>query len=274
MGKLYLCGTPIGNLEDITLRAVRILKEVDIIAAEDTRHTKILLDRYGIKTPLTSYHKFNIRAKTGNVIDLIKQGRSVALVSDAGMPGISDPGHELVKGAVEEGVEVVPIPGPTALIAALASSGLPTNSFVFEGFLPSGSSERKKVLSRLKEEQRTMVFYEAPHRINKVIKDMEGVFGSERQCVIGREITKKFEEFKRGNIGQLVKSLGSSKLKGEFVIVVEGKSFTDERLSGDRVFGLISDLIRLGISKKDISRVVSAHSGLNKNQVYDMVLKA
>ena len=271
MSKLYICATPIGNLEDITLRALRILKEVDVIAAEDTRHTKKLLNKHRISTTLTSYHKFNIREKTKYILNLIKEGKSAALVSDAGMPGISDPGYELIKEAIKEGIAIVPIPGPTASITALASSGLPTDCFAFEGFLPAKEGERVKVLNRLKDDSRTLIFYEAPHRLVKMLQDLKKVFGS-RKVVLARELTKKFEEFVRGSIEELLSKFETKKPKGEFVVIVEGKREVAKKIKEELLLALIKDLLKLGISRKDTVKIVCKYSGLTRNQIYDMVL--
>jgi len=271
MGKLYVCATPIGNLEDITLRAIRVLKEADVVAAEDTRHTAILLDKYGISTPLTSYHKWNIASKTKHILNLIKQGKSVALVSDAGMPGISDPGSELIGEAIKEGVEVIPIPGPSAVLTALCVSGLSTDRFCFEGFLPSKRNERLKKLKQLALEERTLVFYEAPHRVVEALEDIGRVFG-ERNVVLARELTKKFEEVIRGKASNVVDHFKGQKPKGEFVVVVEGVHGKKVKASDSALFEMISDLKKLKISKKDIVKFLSKHSDLPKNQIYDMVL--
>lgn len=230
-GALFVCGTPIGNLEDITFRAVRILQEADLIAAEDTRRTKILLDRYQINTPLTSYHKFNIKAKTGHLIELLRSGKRLALVSDSGMPGISDPGYEIIKEALEKGIEVVPVPGPTALISALAISGLPTDNFLFLGFLPKKPGKRRKILQGLTGLSSTLIIYESPYRIVKCLEDVKEVLG-DRQVAVGRELTKKFEEVLRGKVSELLEDLKQNPRKGEMVLLVEGAPKT--KLSRER----------------------------------------
>ncbi|MFH1825777.1 MAG: 16S rRNA (cytidine(1402)-2'-O)-methyltransferase [bacterium] len=222
MGTLFVVATPIGNLEDITFRAVRILCEVDLIAAEDTRQTKILLTRYNINTPMTSYHKFNINRKTEELMHLLQQGKNIGLVSDAGTPGISDPGYELVKAAAEAGIKVEPIPGPSAAITALAVSGLPTDKFVFEGFLPKKPGKKRKALESLRNDPRTVIIYESPYRLIKTLGDIRTVLG-ERQVVVGRELTKKFEEIVRGNAGEVMEKFKDRKVKGEVVVVVSGQ---------------------------------------------------
>jgi 16S rRNA (cytidine1402-2'-O)-methyltransferase len=221
-GTLYLVSTPIGNLEDITLRALRILKEVNLIAAEDTRKTGILLKNYSIFNRLTSYHDFNKEKKVHSLIQELKSGNSIALVSDAGTPGISDPAFLLVKLAIQEGIKVESIPGPTAFVSALIISGLPTDKFVFEGFLPAKAGRRKKRILELSEEKRTLIFYESPHRFLETLSDLLSILGDRRAC-IARELTKKFEEVKRGNLSEVIEYFKTIKIKGEFVIVIEGK---------------------------------------------------
>lgn len=225
---LFIVATPIGNLEDITFRAVRILSEVDLIAAEDTRRTKILLTRYNINTPMTSYHKFNIKAKTSHLIDLLKQGKSMALVSDAGMPGISDPGYELIRESVHHNIRVEPIPGPSAAITALAVSGLPTDKFIFEGFLPKKPGKKIKKLKELKSEKGTVIIYESPYRLVKTLEDVKEILGN-RQVAVCRELTKKFEEIIRGKAGDVLEKLKGRKIKGEVVVVVAGFSQDAQR---------------------------------------------
>jgi len=221
MGTLFVVATPIGNLEDITFRAVRILSEVDLIAAEDTRKTKILLTRYNINTPLTSYHKFNIKAKTSHLIDLLSQGKSIALVSDAGMPGVSDPGHEIIRGSVDQNIRVEVIPGPSAAISALVASGLPTDRFTFIGFLPKKPGRKKKMLQGLKDETGTIIIYESPYRLVRTITDIKEFLG-DRRIAVCRELTKKFEEIIRGKAGEVLEGLQKRSVKGEIVVVVEG----------------------------------------------------
>lgn len=222
MGTLFVVATPIGNLEDITFRAVRVLSEVDLIAAEDTRTTKVLLNKYNISTPLTSYHKFNIKGKTEHLINLLQAGKNVALVSDAGMPGISDPGYELVRGAIAAGGEVIPIPGASAAITALAVSGLPTDRFLFVGFLPKKPGKKRKELGRLQDEEGTIIIYESPYRIVKTIEEIERIMG-DRRIAVCRELTKKFEEVIRGGVTEVLAKLKERVIKGEIVLVVSGK---------------------------------------------------
>lgn len=221
MSALFIVATPIGNLEDITYRAIRILTEVDLIAAEDTRQTKILLNRYQINTPLTSYHKFNIKSKTQYLINLLQQGKKLALVSDSGTPGISDPGYELVKAAAEQGFQVEPIPGPSAVIAALSAAGLPTDRFVFEGFLQKKPGKKRKALKALANEDRTIILYESPFRLLKTLDDINNIFGN-RPLAVCRELTKKFEEIIRGSAADVLEYFKTKVVKGEIVIVISG----------------------------------------------------
>ena len=218
-GKLFVVATPIGNLSDITLRAIETLKTSDLIAAEDTRQTKILLNRYEIKKPSTSYHKFNIKEKTRHIIGQLQAGKTISLVSDAGMPGISDPGEELIKEAIDNGIEVVPIPGASAVITALSVSGLPTKRFVFEGFLPHEGKNRRRILRKLIDEERTIVFYESPHRLIKSLNDMLAILGDRKICV-AREMTKKFEEIFRGTIKEAIEHFSNKDILGEITIVL------------------------------------------------------
>lgn len=221
-GKLYIVSTPIGNLEDMTLRALRVLSQVDLVAAEDTRHTGLLLQRYEVHNQLTSYHDHNKEKKTPRLISVLKAGKNVAMVSDAGTPGISDPAFYLVRAAVREGIEIVPVPGPSAFLAALVVSGLPTDRFVFEGYLPQKQPKRLKKLESLKEEERTIIFYESRHRLKQVVEDILVTFG-DRPMVLARELTKKFEEIFRGKTLEILTHISSKSVRGEVVILVAGK---------------------------------------------------
>ncbi len=222
-GVLYLVSTPIGNLEDITLRALKVLKEVDLVAAEDTRHTGMLLKHYDLDKRLISYHDFNKKRKAPLLIEHLKANQSVAVCSDAGTPGISDPGYYLVQLAIRENIKVVPIPGASAFLSALVVSGLPTDRFAFEGFLPAKPGKRRKRLEELQEEKRTLILYESPHRFARMMDDVSGILG-QRRVVVARELTKKFEEILRGTPEEIKQTLGERKLKGELVILIEGKS--------------------------------------------------
>lgn len=218
MGTLFIVSTPIGNLKDITLRALEVLKDVNIIAAEDTRHTKILTGHYGITTPLTSYFQHNKVRKADMLIRLLKEEKDVALVSDAGTPGISDPGFVIIKKALEEGIAVTPIPGPAAFLTALSTSGLPTNKFVFEGFLSNKFSQRRKRLKELSKEERTVIIYESPHRLLKALQDMLEILG-DVDIVCARELTKKFEEVRREKLSESIRHFSNTKILGEFIIM-------------------------------------------------------
>ncbi|HAW70046.1 MAG TPA: 16S rRNA (cytidine(1402)-2'-O)-methyltransferase [Firmicutes bacterium] len=221
MGTLFLCATPIGNLQDVSLRLLATLKEVDLIAAEDTRHTRKLLTHFDIHKPLVSYHRHSTSEKGDQILGQLSAGKNIALVSDAGMPGISDPGTELVAAAVAAGITVVPVPGPVAAIAALTASGMDTTRFCFEGFLPRYRRQRRAALERLKAEERTMVFYEAPHRVSETVQDLLDILGN-RRIVFAREITKIHEEFWRGTIAEALVHLKEQGERGEYTLVLEG----------------------------------------------------
>ena len=270
-GKLYICPTPIGNLEDITLRTINTLKEVDLIAAEDTRHTIKLLNHYQIKKPLTSYHEHNIREKGIDLIDKLIKGIDIALVSDAGMPGISDPGQDLIRLAIDEAIQVVVLPGPTASIAALVASGLSTDKFVFEGFLSSKKKDRANQLKALKDEKRTMIIYESPHRLLDSLKNMLDILGN-RNIAIVRELTKIYEEVFRGSIEEGMKKFSTQKIKGEFVLVLEGNMEEDVEVEIDIEEELLKH-IKQGLSKKESVKIVSKEFNLPKNQVYQKSLE-
>ena len=227
IGSLYLVSTPIGNLEDITLRALRILKEVDLIAAEDTRQTRRLLTHYNIQTPLTSYFEGNQHAKADKLIERMKAGETVALVSDAGTPIISDPGYPLLRGCIDAGICIVPIPGTSAVITAASVSGLPLHNFTFEGFLSPKSGKRKRQLSALIEEARTLIFFESPHRLCRFLEDAREVMG-ERNIVVTRELTKKFEEIFRGTVTEALEKFQDTEPRGEFTILIAGKRNKDD----------------------------------------------
>lgn len=229
-GTLYLVATPIGNLEDITLRAIRILKEVDLIAAEDTRRAKKLLGHYQITTPLTSYFAHSNARKTQTLLSRLRDGGSIALISEAGTPSISDPGYALTRFAIDQNTPVVPVPGPAALIAALSVSGLPTRSFIFEGFIPRKSGRRKNLFLALRDQPRTFILYESPHRVMATLEDLRAVLGEGRRIVIAREMTKLYEEFMRGTIAEVITALTGRSIKGEVTMVVSGCSPEEEPL--------------------------------------------
>jgi 16S rRNA (cytidine1402-2'-O)-methyltransferase len=266
-GVLYVVATPIGNLEDITLRALRILKEVDLIAAEDTRHTRKLLSHYGIATPLTSYYDQIEASKALELIRQLQAGKTVALVSDAGTPGISDPGYRLVKGAAEAGIVVIPVPGVSTLTALLSIGGLPTDRFVFEGFLPAKNSHRRKALDRLKHEERTLVLFESPHRLLDMLADLEELCG-DRQIVIGRELTKIFEEALRGSVSDVRTRLEGRKIKGEIALLVAGRSAAGETKETPPLAEEIGLLQSQGLALKEIAQVLSERHGVPRREVY------
>ncbi|MGH7771886.1 MAG: 16S rRNA (cytidine(1402)-2'-O)-methyltransferase [Candidatus Binatia bacterium] len=272
-GTLYIVATPIGNLEDITLRALRILKEVDLIAAEDTRHTKTLLSTYNIRTSLTSYHDHNEKTKAHALVARLKQGENVALVSDAGTPTLSDPGFRLVQEAIQQGISVVPVPGPSALTAVLSVSGLPTDHFVFEGFLPPKKKERREKLSRLLEETRTLVFFEAPHRLKESLEDLLEILG-DREVTVGREVTKLYEEFLHGRLSELSARVESREMRGEITLVVRGAEKDRDR-DGDREDVLLVEIERLqkkGFRVKEIAEVLGEKFSCSKREIYRLVL--
>ncbi len=223
MGTLYIVSTPIGNLEDMTLRALRVLKEVNLIAAEDTRRTGLLLKHFEIQAPLTSYFEGNELKKSELILSKLKEGNAIALVSDAGTPGISDPGFRLIQKAIEEGVPVVSVPGPSAVIAALSIAGLPTDAFLFRGFLPHKSKKRRDLLQELQEMRETLVFYESPYRIRDTLQDILEVLG-DRELVLARELTKTYEEIFRGHVSAVQRQIGERTLKGEITLVISGKT--------------------------------------------------
>ncbi|WP_421659048.1 16S rRNA (cytidine(1402)-2'-O)-methyltransferase [Leptothermofonsia sp. ETS-13] len=270
-GTLYLVGTPIGNLEDMTFRAVRILQSVDLIAAEDTRHTGKLLHHFQISTPQISYHDHNRQSRTSDLVEQLRWGKAIALVTDAGTPGISDPGYELVKACAEAGISVVPIPGPSAAIAALTVSGLACDRFVFEGFLPAKSQARRARLEILKSESRTLIFYEAPHRLRQTLQDLR-LFGGERPMVLARELTKLHEEIWRGTIDEAIERHGDLNPQGEYTLVVAGAEPTQPLLSEDALKAELQTLISQGFSRSEASRQLAQQTALPRRQIYQLAL--
>jgi 16S rRNA (cytidine1402-2'-O)-methyltransferase len=270
-GVLYIVATPIGNLEDITLRAIRVLKEADAIAAEDTRHTQKLLSKFAIHTPLTSYHDHNKEEKAPVLVSRLLEGESIALVSDAGTPGISDPGYFLINLAIDQKVPVVPIPGATAAIAALSVSGLPTDRFVFEGFLPSKHTARMKRLTELAKEDRTLIFYEAPHRIMQALEDMQTVLG-DRKAVLTRELTKVHEQVLRGRIPDVRKQLEAGSMKGEFTIIVEAAASGADQVNISAEEYLKNLILHRGLPKKEAIAVAAHDLGVPKKEIYKIGL--
>lgn len=269
-GTLYIVSTPIGNLEDITLRALRVLKEVDFIAAEDTRHTLKLLSHYGISKPLISYWGEKEKAKAGETLEKLSAGKSVALVSDAGTPGISDPGAVLIRRSIDEGVNIVPIPGPSALISALTLSGFSTEEFTFAGFLPPKESQRRKVLDELSLEKRTLVLYEAPHRILECLSDISEIFGN-RQTAVIKELTKMHEDVTRGYLSEVLAQLENSTIAGEYIIVLEGRH-KGEAFDSGTALKEVRDLMKKGIRRKEAVTRVAHDYGISKKELYDASL--
>ena len=270
-GILYICPTPIGNLEDMTLRTIRILGEVDLIAAEDTRHSIRLLNHFDIKKPLTSYHEHNIREKGVELINKLNNGQNIALISDAGMPGISDPGQELIRAAIGENIEVIALPGATASITALVVSGLSTDKFTFNGFLSSKKKERRSQLEEIKENRATTIIYESPHRLTGLLEDMDYIL-KDRRLSISRELTKKYEETFRGTAEEALEKFKESGIRGEFVIIVEG-NFEEKDLSEIDIIEELKDLLQDGLTKKEAIKKVSQEYGIPKNLVYSESLK-
>ncbi|MDD2553118.1 MAG: 16S rRNA (cytidine(1402)-2'-O)-methyltransferase [Desulfotomaculaceae bacterium] len=277
-GTLYLCATPIGNLEDITLRVLRILREVDLIAAEDTRHTRKLLSHFQIHTPLTSYHRHNCKKKGEQLLRLVSEGKNIALVSDAGMPGVSDPGVELVAEAVKKGCAVTAAPGPSAAVTALVVSGLPVDSYVFAGFLPAAKKARAEKLKELSRQQWTMIFYEAPHRMKETLAILLQALGN-RPAVAARELTKLHEEVIRGSLEDLVDHFNTVEPRGEFTLVVAGAppaEIPSEQETAWRHIGAAAHVFRLeeeGIERKKAIQEVARLRGLPKKDVYRLVVE-
>lgn len=273
-GKLYICPTPIGNLEDMTYRTIRILNEVDLIAAEDTRHSIKLLNHFEISKPLTSYHEHNKDSKGGYLINKLLEGENIALISDAGMPGISDPGEDIIKQAIEHNIDIEVLPGATASITALVGSGLETAKFAFEGFLDRDKKVRRNQLEELKEERRTIIFYESPHRLKDTLKDMLKVLGN-RRIAVNREITKKYQEIIREDIETVINIFNEKEVKGEFVLIVEG--FKGEKTVQNSYDDLtereyVVTLMENGMDKKDAIKAVCKDRKLKKDVVYKQVL--
>lgn len=277
-GKLYLCATPIGNLEDITFRVVRILKEADLIAAEDTRNTIKLLNHFEIRTPMTSYHEYNKVEKARELVYRMQEGLQVALVTDAGTPAVSDPGEELVRQCVKAGVEVTSLPGASACITALTLSALPTRRFCFEAFLPADKAEREMVLQDLKRESRTILLYEAPHRLKKTLEELKRELG-DRPLTLCRELTKKFEEVRYTTLAAETARLSEETPRGEYVLVIGGKSFDEQRQEKEenwRQMSLPDHMARYletGMDKKEAMKQVARDRGVPKRDVYQALLK-
>lgn len=273
VGILYLVGTPIGNLEDMTFRAIATLKQVDLIAAEDTRHTGKLLHHFGIDTPQTSYHEHNAHKRVPELVEKLQHGLAIALVTDAGMPAISDPGVELVQGCIAAGIRVIPIPVVTAGIAALTASGFATQHFGFDGFLPTDKKERRDRLEILRLETRTMIFYEAPHRLLRTLEDLAESMGRERKISIARELTKLHEEFWRGSINGAIAYFTDHAPKGEFTLVLEGAKPSEKPVwTEDVILKELQNLMDSGVSRSDASRQLADLADLPRRQIYQLAL--
>lgn len=277
-GKLYLCATPIGNLEDITFRVLKTLKEVDLIAAEDTRHSIKLLNHFGIDTPMTSYHEFNKYDKARYLVNEMLQGKNVAIITDAGTPGISDPGEELVRQCFDKGIEVSSLPGPAALITALTMSGQRTRRFAFEAFLPSDKKERANILEELKNETRTIILYEAPHHLLGTLRELLNSLGN-RSITLCKELTKVHENANKTTIEDLILKYENEAPKGEFVLVIEGKSLEEKRQEEidnymDMEVAEHMDIyLKQGIDKKEAMKKVAKDRGVSKRDIYNELLK-
>ena len=277
-GKLYLCATPIGNLEDITLRVLQTLKDVDLIAAEDTRHSIKLLNHFGIRTPMTSYHEYNKIEKARELVERMREGLQVALVTDAGTPGISDPGEELVRQCREAGIAVTSLPGPAACITALTMSGLPTRRFCFEAFLPSDKKEKQWILEELKQETRTIVLYEAPHRLVRTLEELREALG-DRRLVICRELTKKYEEAYSATFSEALKRYEEEEPKGECVLVIEGRSISQIREEISRSWDSMSLAEHVayyedqGETRKEAMRLAARDRGISRRDVYQELMR-
>ena len=278
-GTLYLVATPIGNLEDMTYRAVRILAEADVIAAEDTRNSIKLLNHFEIKTPMTSYHEFNKYDKAELLVADLLEGKTVALITDAGTPGISDPGEVLVQKCFDAGITVVPVPGACAAVNALIASGQRTGRFVFEAFLPQDKKERRSILAELKSEMRTMIIYEAPHRLVKTLNELAEVFGTDRSLTICKELTKKHESFTKTTFGEALTFFENEAPRGEYVLVIEGKPIAALREEEQKKWEDISleEHIKMrmdeGMSKKEAVKAVAEERGIPKRDVYSAAIE-
>lgn len=277
-GKLYLCATPIGNLEDITYRVVRTLNEVDLIGAEDTRNSIKLLNHFDIKTPMTSYHEFNKYDKAKQLVEMMKEGKNIAIITDAGTPGISDPGEEVVRQCFEAGIQVTSLPGPAACITALTMSGQKTRRFCFEAFLPKDKKEKVAVLEELKNETRTIIIYEAPHRLARTLKELRETLGN-RQLTLCRELTKKYEEADKTTIDRAIEKYNEKEPKGEYVLVIEGKSQEEiqeenkQKWESMTIEEHMEYYISQGNDKKSAMKLVAKDRGVSKRDIYNQLIK-
>lgn len=274
LGTLYIVATPIGNLEDMTFRAVKVLQTVNLIAAEDTRHTGKLLQHFQITTPQISYHEHNVTKRVEELLASLQQGKTIALVTDAGMPGISDPGYELIKVALNADIKVIPIPGATAAVTALAASGLPTDRFIFEGFLPTKAKLRSDRLDSIAEETRTIILYEAPHRLAETLEDLAKVLGENRTIVLAREITKLHEEFWRGTLKEAIALSETKNPKGEYTLVIAGAVLEKlPELSAEQIKGELKKLMETGVSRSQASRSLAQVTSISRRKIYQLALE-
>ena len=271
MGHLYIVATPIGNLEDITLRALRVLKEVDLIAAEDTRHSRQLLSHYDIHTPLTSYHEHSKASQQSRILEALNRG-DVAVISDAGTPGLNDPGFALIQEAIEAGHQIIPIPGPSAPIAALTASGLPTDTFLFLGYIPRKQGDRKALLEGISKETHTLIAFEVPNRLESTLEAMAEILGEDRQLVLCRELTKLYEDFKRGTISELLLTLQSEGPRGEYTLIVGGAAHS-ERWGEAQVRAAFEQEMNDGSSRGEAARSVAKLSGWSRREIYKLGLE-
>ncbi|MFI3175017.1 MAG: 16S rRNA (cytidine(1402)-2'-O)-methyltransferase [Bacillota bacterium] len=279
-GTLYLCGTPIGNMDDMTARVISVLQTVDLIAAEDTRTSGKLLNHHDIHTKMTSYHEHNKHGKTEVLIKQLLEGKQIALISDAGMPGISDPGEELVRACHEHGIVVTAVPTASAFVVALVLSGFSTRRFVFEGFLPTEKKEKRELLAMLEKEHRTMIFYEAPHRLLETLREFAEVLGGDRRVAVARELTKKFEEVRRDTFSGQITHFEETPPRGEFVLVIEGYSLEEQKRERQEAFSEMSIVEHMALykeetlSEKDLMKKVAKERGVSKSVIYKAVQEA
>lgn len=270
-GRLFLCATPIGNLKDITLRVLETLKSVDLIACEDTRQTRKLLNHFEINTPLTSYFEHNKAFKGEIIINELLNGKDIALVSDAGMPGIQDPGHDLVKSCIKEDIEFTVLPGAVAVVTGLVLSGLSTEKFCFDGFVPRDKKEKKSFFNNLEKEVRTSIFYESPHRLLNTLEVMVEILG-DRQMVACRELTKKYEEAKRGTIKEVLEYFSQKEIKGEFTLLLEGATIVEEKKDLNWAIERVNELVEEGLSSKDAVKKAAKEAEIKKRDLYEVIM--